>query len=172
MNASLPQSLAPLSRHVAVKQQGGQLDLTLFPRRYLPAAAWLSLPGTGALTLLLMYVATNPYATLVVTPLVAVVALMVVFTPYRVRFRLSADGLLCDETPASSRSSFEVPFDAVETIRCAKVRDDDVVLVLEVGGRAHVVRCFGMRRSHAEALAGALQQQLEELRLARASSRT
>ena len=171
MNASLTQSISPVSRHVAVKQQGGQLDLTLFPRRYLPAVAWLSVMAFTALSILTLFVATNLYTTLLVTPFAVAGALVSVFTPYRVRLRLSADGLLFDETPSAPRRRFEVPFEAIETIRSAKVRDDDVVLVLEAGGRAHIVKCFGMRRSHAEALAGALQQRLEELRLARATFR-
>ena len=46
-----------------------------------------------------------------------------------------------------------------------------MLLVTEVSGRAHLVRCFGLKRPDADAVAFTLQRRLEELRDSRETFR-
>lgn len=172
MNASLAQHVVPVTSNLAVAETHGVLKLTLFPRRIVPPTVWV---GIGSWLLMAIVFA-------VVRPLrafdfwagvlgVSAWNFYQALTPYRLRFQLSGDGLLYDGEPNAKRHSFELALEEVEAIRAARVGDEVVLLVTEAKGHAHVIRCLGMKRPDADAVAFTLQRRLEELRETRATFR-
>lgn len=167
MNASLSRPLPQRIRHVAVEEIAGTLSLTLFPRRpAIPRLAWLL---ANALTAVPMGVAGYSAKGIAWTLFLVILAQIAIgMSPYRARFRLSADGLLYDPTPRNDRRSFELALDDIDTFRAAVDGDRaTAIVVASRSGPARIVRCFRMTAADAEAIAATLRRRVDELRAER-----
>lgn len=172
MNASLAQHVVPVTSNLAVTETHGVLKLTLFPRRIVPPVLWSWVAILFVLPAL--FAVMHPARIFEFLPVALAVSgptFFAALTPYRLRFQLSGDGLLYDGEPNAKRHRFELAIEEIETIRAARVGEEVVLLVTEAKGHAHVIRCLGMKRPDADAVAFTLQRRLEELRETRETFR-
>jgi hypothetical protein len=172
MNASLAQHVVPVTSNLAVVETHGVLKLTLFPRRLVPPVIWIAIASCLLFPLVFAFVrplrAFDHWALFLG---LSSWSLYQALTPYRLRFQLSGDGLLYDGDPSAKRHRFELALDEIEAIRAAREGDEVLLLVTEAKGHAHVIRCLGMSRPDADAVAFTLQRRLEELRETRETFR-
>jgi hypothetical protein len=172
MNASLPQRVPPITKHVVVADERGALAITLFPRRIVPPAIWTSFLLYFVVAFVLLRLGSNRVSDIVMFAAAATAASLVgTYAPYRLHFRLDARGLVYVGAPKAKVHRLELPLDAIESIRSVRQGEHVHLAVFEVGGRVTLISCWRMGREDADAIAFALRRRLEELRESRETFR-